>query len=103
MTTQYSQKHLTPTQEVVRYMIRPLHVKSVGHKCPFKGVRQVQVVRKGTLLIDHTHKVISNDARFILSPAGCPTTRLTKTEYLDLFLSTSLTFPQTTDNLEIDY
>ena len=76
--------------------------KTVGHKCPLEGVRQIQVVREGTLLIDHTHKVIFNNTGVVPSPAGCPTTNLIKTEYPDLFLSTVPTFPVTTDNLEID-
>ena len=47
-------------------------------------------------------KIIFNKTGFIASPTGCPTTRLIKTEYLDLFLSTVPTFPVTSEGLEID-
>ena len=76
--------------------------KTIGHRCLLEGVRQVRVVKEGSLLIDHKNKIIFNQTGIIPSPAGCPTTDLVKTEYDDLFLSTIPTFPVTSDNLEID-
>ena len=76
--------------------------KTIEHRCLLEGVRQIRVVKEGNLLIDHKNKVIFNQTGIVPSPAGCPTTDLLKTEYVDLFLSQVPTFPVTSDNLEID-